>query len=100
MTSSRRQFLGGASVGLGSWLFRPVWSRLAAEARGRDAAPPQRFVFVVKSSGILPEALVPPTLDEGSAAVNGVVDCVQTLQLLMNTRSSRLHLFDFRGQIV
>lgn len=63
MTASRRDFLKGISLSAGGMLLAPMLQRFAAEAAGVDPENmPQRFVFVVKSSGIIPERLEPPTL--------------------------------------
>lgn len=63
MAPNRRQLLRGFGLGAGSLLLGPTLSRIAAEGAGvpREGFP-QRFVFVMKSSGILPESLVPPGL--------------------------------------
>ena len=50
---------GGASL---SPLLLPFVERAQAEARGE--APPMRFVFVVKSSGLTPAELVPKQMTE------------------------------------
>jgi hypothetical protein len=63
MSHSRRQFLQSASLASGSVLLQPMLQRMALEAAGVEQSKmPQRFVFVVKSSGIIPEKLEPPTL--------------------------------------
>lgn len=63
MTTSRRQFLKGISLSASGLLLQPMLSRFAAEAAGIEAKDmPKRFVFVMKSSGIIPERLEPTTL--------------------------------------
>ncbi|MGB0599827.1 MAG: DUF1552 domain-containing protein [Rubripirellula sp.] len=61
--NNRRDFLtqalvGAGSIGVGS---SPV---LAGSTSGQ---PPKRFIFVHKGNGLLPDALIPPTLDGGLA---------------------------------
>jgi hypothetical protein len=58
--SSRRTFLKQLSLGSGSVLLSPMVRQLAAEAEGKG--PPQRFVFLVKSSGLTPSAITPASL--------------------------------------
>lgn len=63
MNNGRREFLKHVSLGSGAVLLSPMLQRFAAEAAGATSAElPQRFVFVVKSSGIIPSALVPESL--------------------------------------
>jgi hypothetical protein len=68
MTLTRRRWLADTTAGIGaaglSPLLQPLLARAVAEARGD--APPQRFVFVVPSSGITPAELVPPSLASGA----------------------------------
>lgn len=64
MNNSRREFLKTSSLGASSVLLSPMLRSLAAEAEGGSKKRPHRFVFVVKSSGILPDSLVPPTLEK------------------------------------
>ncbi|MGI9239797.1 MAG: DUF1552 domain-containing protein [Verrucomicrobiales bacterium] len=59
MTSDRRTFLKGLTLGSGSSLLAPMLQNLAASDRSEF---PQRFVFVVKASGIIPDRLDPPGL--------------------------------------
>ncbi len=59
MKLTRRQILKRATI---SPLLMPMVSRARAEAEG--AAPPLRFVFVVKSSGLTPAELVPQEMVE------------------------------------
>ncbi len=67
-TSTRRRFLKGLSLGSGGLLLSPLLERMAAEAAGAASNKlPQRFVFVMKSSGIIPERLEPPTLKSAIA---------------------------------
>ena len=63
MTDSRRRFLKNISLGSGTALLTPMLDRfaLAADGVAREKLP-QRFVFVVKSSGIIPDRFEPKTL--------------------------------------
>ena len=58
MNISRRKLLKGISLGSGSLTFSPLVSQLAAQASGKGKFP-QRFVFMVKSSGLTPGFCVP-----------------------------------------
>ena len=58
MKTTRRQLLKGLTLGGGSVIFQPLISQLAAQASGESAFP-QRFIFVVKSSGLTPGHIVP-----------------------------------------
>ena len=63
MTNSRRRFLKTTAIGSSSLLLQPMLQRFRLEAAGLEQAQlPQRFVFVVKSSGIIADKLVPPSL--------------------------------------
>jgi len=65
MTSNRRTFLKGISLGSGSTLLTPMLGQMGLQAAGVDQSKlPQRFVFVVKSSGIIAEKLVPDAMKE------------------------------------
>jgi len=50
MTTTRRAFLRGASLGAGSLVLGPLVRRLEAQAAGRPA--PRRFLFVVEGNGL------------------------------------------------
>ena len=56
--ATRRDLLKGLTLGSGSLMFSPLISQLAAQAAGENDFP-QRFVFVVKSSGLTPGHIVP-----------------------------------------
>lgn len=56
--TTRRQILKGLSLGSGSVVLSPLISQLAAQASGNKEFP-QRFIFVVKSSGLTPGHIVP-----------------------------------------
>jgi hypothetical protein len=58
MNTTRRHTLKGLTLGSGSLIFSPLLRQLSAQAAGRNAFP-QRFVFVVKSSGLTPGHIVP-----------------------------------------
>jgi len=74
MNNTRRQFLAGATLGAGGVLLQPMLDRFALEAAGADQQQtPQRFVFVMKSSGILPSALIPKSLKQKLPDRSGLV---------------------------
>ena len=56
--TTRRQLLKGLTLGSGGMVLSPLVSQLAAQAAGNNGFP-QRFVFVVKSSGLTPGHVVP-----------------------------------------
>ncbi len=63
MNDGRRDFLKHVSLASGAVLLSPMLQRFGLEAAGAENGKlPQRFVFVMKSSGIIPSALVPETL--------------------------------------
>ncbi|MDG2123795.1 MAG: DUF1552 domain-containing protein [Verrucomicrobiales bacterium] len=59
---SRRHFIKQLSLGSGGVLLAPLKHQLAAEAAGTSSAFPQRFVFLIKSSGLTPDAITPTSL--------------------------------------
>lgn len=61
-STSRRAFLKQFSLGSGGAFLAPLLGQLAAEAGGTATAFPQRFVFLVKSSGLTPKAITPESL--------------------------------------
>ena len=61
MALTRRDILKGITLGSSSMVLSPIVNQLAAHADGVQQMP-KRFVFVVKSSGLTPAALVPETL--------------------------------------
>jgi hypothetical protein len=61
MTATRRQILKGLSLSASTGVLSPIANLLAAEADGTSGQT-QRFVFVVKSSGLTPAAVVPKSL--------------------------------------
>lgn len=69
MTPTRRDILKGFSLGAGGFLLTPLLQQIQLQAAGNQQALPRRFVFVVKSSGIVPEGVTPKSL-EGDAAMN------------------------------
>ena len=75
-STSRRAFLKHFSFGSGGALLSPLLGQLAAAADGITGAFPQRFVFLVKSSGLTPKAITPELLRgkkaTGSAPFLGV----------------------------
>ena len=75
MQHSRRSFLQGLSLGAGTAVLSPLVRQMTAQADGVDRKQfPQRFVFVVKASGIIPERIEPetlkPKLGDKSAFIN------------------------------
>ena len=69
MPQTRREILKGLSLGAGSFLLSPLLRQVQLQAAGNEQALPQRFVFVVKSSGIVPEGITPEAL-QGDSATN------------------------------
>ena len=61
-STSRRAFLKHFSFGSGGALLSPLLGQLASAADGTASAFPQRFVFLVKSSGLTPKAITPELL--------------------------------------
>lgn len=75
MNNSRRHFLKGLTLGSGSILLTPMLGRFHAEAAGiGPEALPKRFVFVVKSSGIIPDRLEPESLQNKIAKQESLID--------------------------
>lgn len=60
ISSTRRDMLKGVTLGSGTLVLSPLVSQLAAQVSGSKEFP-QRFVFVVKSSGLTPGHIVPET---------------------------------------
>lgn len=60
VASTRRNLLKNVTLGSGALVLSPLVSQLAAQVAGSQAFP-QRFVFVVKSSGLTPGHIVPET---------------------------------------
>ncbi len=69
-STSRRAFLKQFSFGSGGALLSPLLGQLAAAAGGTVDAFPQRFVFLVKSSGLTPKAITPESLRDKKATGN------------------------------
>ena len=69
MTTTRRDVLKGCCLGAGGFLLDTFMRQVRVDAAGDERALPQRFVFVVKSSGIVPDGVTPDGL-RGEAAVN------------------------------
>ncbi len=75
MQTTRRQILKGVSLGTSGFVLSPLLEQMVAQAEG-TAGQTQRFVFVVKSSGLTPGELVPKgmtaeLLDIGKAVKSG-----------------------------
>ncbi|MDE0596963.1 MAG: DUF1552 domain-containing protein [Roseibacillus sp.] len=62
LVTSRRGFIKQLSLGSGGMLLAPLVRQLSADAAGAEKAFPQRFVFLVKSSGLTPAAITPTAL--------------------------------------
>ena len=58
----RRKFMKGLSLGTGAALLTPLIHQLDLHAAGKSSALPKRVVFVMKSSGIIPQSIVPAGL--------------------------------------
>lgn len=67
MTFTRRRFLQNLSLGSGSVLLSPLVNQLSLQAEGIESHFPQRFVFLVKSSGLTPSAITPVSLKTKTA---------------------------------
>jgi len=59
MKTNRRRVLRNLGLGSGFSLLHPFQRQLQVQAAGRQLDIPCRFVFVVKSSGIVPEGITP-----------------------------------------
>jgi hypothetical protein len=59
MTFTRRDTLRNLSLGAGAFLLTPFLRQVELQAAGNSTAIPNRFVFVVKSSGIIPDGITP-----------------------------------------
>ncbi len=64
MIHSRRDILRGLSLGAGSALLTPLMRQVQLQADGDPERFPSRFVFVVKSSGIVPDGVTPPAFKD------------------------------------
>ena len=69
MTTTRRDILKGLTLGAGGFLLTPLLRQVQSQAAGNAGSLPQRFVFVVKSSGVVPGGITPDAL-KGSVACN------------------------------
>ncbi|MGB0333050.1 MAG: DUF1552 domain-containing protein, partial [Planctomycetota bacterium] len=68
MNYSRREIMRGLSLGAGSALLSPLMRHVQLQADGRGDLFPSRFVFVVKSSGIVPEGITPAAFKGAGAS--------------------------------
>lgn len=59
MNFTRRDTLKSLSLGAGAFLLTPFLRQVEIQAAGQSTAIPNRFVFVVKSSGIVPGGITP-----------------------------------------
>jgi hypothetical protein len=69
MNFTRRDILKGLPLGAGAFLLTPLLKQAQLHAEGNAQALPNRFVFVVKSSGIIPDAITPEEF-KGSKPAN------------------------------
>jgi len=89
MNYSRREIMRGLSLGAGSALLSPLMRQVQLQADGGADDFPSRFVFVVKSSGIVPEGVTPaafkgadssPDLFEGDLTKVALPDSMRALE--------------------
>jgi len=59
MNITRRDTLRNLSLGAGAFLLTPFLRQVELQAAGNSIAIPNRFVFVVKSSGVHPDGITP-----------------------------------------
>ena len=62
MNLTRRDTLRNLSLGAGAFLLTPFLRQIEIQAAGNSSSIPNRFVFVVKSSGIIPDGITPDVL--------------------------------------
>jgi hypothetical protein len=62
MNYSRRNIIKGLTLGASSSLLSPILAQLKLNAQGDASKLPKRFVFVVVSSGIMPQEIESPSL--------------------------------------
>ena len=62
MHFTRRDTLRNLSLGAGAFLLTPFLRQIEIQAAGNSSSIPNRFVFVVKSSGIIPDGITPDAL--------------------------------------
>ncbi len=73
MNFTRRDTLKKLSLRAGAFLLSPFLRQVELQAAGNSRAIPNRFVFVVKSSGIVPDGITPDAFkgqDSGSSLFN------------------------------
>ena len=78
--NTRRSFLEKMTLGSGGLLLTPMLKNLGLQADGTLSGLPQRFVFVMKSSGIIADKLEPAAIaakrpDRSSLVDASLVDC-------------------------
>lgn len=73
MNFTRRDTLKSLSLGAGSFLLTPFLQQIQLQAAGDANAFPSRFVFVVKSSGIVPDGITPEAF-KGKDAADHLID--------------------------
>lgn len=73
MRHSRRDIMKGITLGAGGVLLSPLLRQIQRQADGDARAFPSRFVFVVKSSGIVPEGITPEAF-RGAKPSSSLVD--------------------------
>jgi hypothetical protein len=100
MPFSRRSFVKGLSLGAGLPVLAPVLAQLERQAYGgAAAAAPRRFVFVVVSSGIMPEEVMPPSLatESKDKALNLALDNLDLEASMKPFESLKKHLSIIQG---
>ena len=74
MATTRRNLLRGLSLGAGSCLINPFVEQVRAQAEGAVDQVPTRFVFVVKSSGIVPSGITPSKFEQKGPCNESLLD--------------------------
>ena len=71
MSYSRRSIIKGLTLGAGLPVLTPILSQLKLNAAGDVSKLPKRFVFVVVSSGIMPQEVRPTSMkDDANVYIN------------------------------
>lgn len=74
MKYSRRNLIARLAAGGSGVVLHSLLHQLRVQAEGRAESIPQRFVFVVKSSGIVPAGISPPGLEGDDAQTASLLD--------------------------
>ena len=86
MSTDRRDFLKGVSLGAGAMLLSPMLQRLQAQASGNQNLP-KRFVFVVESNGVRPEQLTPSGITRRPRPQRPTSDPTELLDVSLSNRT-------------